>query len=340
MKKSLIPLVAIALVLLFFFSFELFSRSDIGGQGESGAKMVPSEDGSLNVFFCPDADCEEQFLQFISETRETLHCALYDLDVLSLKEAFRHQAATTEVQLVIDEDNFKEAADLSESSVQKATGYGLMHNKFCIADGKRVITGSTNPTENDFFKNNNNLLIISSPTIAKNYEAEFQELWNGQFGRGSSVPFSKVNLNGILLENYFCPEDSCAARIKEELKKSTESIYFMAFSFTHMGIANILLLKHTDGLAVRGVMEVRQISKDSQFQRLQFQGVDVLRDGNKNTFHHKVFIIDGKTVITGSMNPTKNGDERNDENILIIYDEAIAQQFLAEFEKVYAEASD
>ena len=112
----------------------------------------------------------------------------------------------------------------------------------------------------------------------------------------------------------------------------------MAFSFTHMGIANILLLKHTDGLAVRGVMEVRQISKDSQFQRLQFQGVDVLRDGNKNTMHHKVFIIDGKTVITGSMNPTKNGDERNDENILIIHDEAMAQQFLAEFEGVYGEA--
>jgi len=338
MKKSLIPLVAIALVFLFFFSFELFSRSDIRSLGESDANAVPFEDGSLDIFFCPEEDCEKQFLQFIGEVKETLHCALYDLDVPSLKEAFRQQVATKEVQLVFDKDNFKEAADLPGSSVRKATGYGLMHNKFCIADGKRVITGSTNPTENDFFKNNNNLLVISSKTLAENYEAEFQELWNGQFGRGSSVPFPKVNINGTLIENYFCPEDSCAARIKEELKKATESISFMAFSFTHAGIANILLLKHADGLAVRGVMEVRQISKDSQFQRLQFQGVDVLRDGNKNTMHHKVFIIDGKTVITGSMNPTKNGDERNDENILIIHDEAMAQQFLAEFERVYAEA--
>ncbi len=338
MKKFFIPLVAIAFVSLFLVSFELFSRSDTDGLEKSGERAIPSENGSLAVFFCPEDDCEKQFLQFIGETRETLHCALYDLDVPSLKEALWEQVATKEVQLAIDEENFKEAADLPSSSVRKAMGYGLMHNKFCIADGKKVITGSTNPTANDFFKNNNNLLIISSKTLAQNYEAEFQELWNGQFGRGASVTNPRITLNGILVEQYFCPEDSCAAHIKEELKKATQNISFMAFSFTHTGIANILLLKHTDGILVRGVMETRLISKDSQFQRLQFQGIDVLRDGNKNTMHHKVFIIDGKTVITGSMNPTKNGDERNDENILIIHDEAIAQQFLAEFEEVYAEA--
>ena len=34
--------------------------------------------------------------------------------------------------------------------------------------------------------------------------------------------------------------------------------------------------------------------------------------------HHKVFIIDEEIVITGSFNPSKNADTRNDENILII----------------------
>lgn len=54
--------------------------------------------------------------------------------------------------------------------------------------------------------------------------------------------------------------------------------------------------------------------------------------------HHKTFIVDGKVVITGSMNPSKNGDERNDENILIIYNEDLAQQYLGEFEYVWNEA--
>ena len=51
--------------------------------------------------------------------------------------------------------------------------------------------------------------------------------------------------------------------------------------------------------------------------------------------HHKVFIIDGKTVITGSFNPTEGGDKRNDENILIIRDEGIAQKFREEFEQIH-----
>jgi len=40
------------------------------------------------------------------------------------------------------------------------------------------------------------------------------------------------------------------------------------------------------------------------------------------------------------MNPTKNGDERNDENLIIIKDETIAQLFLEEFERVWDEGKD
>ena len=54
--------------------------------------------------------------------------------------------------------------------------------------------------------------------------------------------------------------------------------------------------------------------------------------------HHKCFIIDSETVVTGSMNPTGGGDTRNDENILIIHDEEIAGKYLDEFEKVWEEA--
>ena len=51
--------------------------------------------------------------------------------------------------------------------------------------------------------------------------------------------------------------------------------------------------------------------------------------------HNKVFVIDNKTVITGSYNPTKNANERNDENILIIHDKKIAEKFLNEFNNLY-----
>ena len=54
--------------------------------------------------------------------------------------------------------------------------------------------------------------------------------------------------------------------------------------------------------------------------------------------HHKVFIIDNETVITGSFNPTGGGDTNNDENVLIIKDKDITQRFLQEYQKVRVEA--
>jgi phosphatidylserine/phosphatidylglycerophosphate/cardiolipin synthase-like enzyme len=64
----------------------------------------------------------------------------------------------------------------------------------------------------------------------------------------------------------------------------------------------------------------------------------VLKDGNNQTMHQKVFIIDRETVITGSMNPTGNGDKHNDENVLIIHDPLIAEKFMEEYGRVRGEA--
>jgi phosphatidylserine/phosphatidylglycerophosphate/cardiolipin synthase-like enzyme len=52
--------------------------------------------------------------------------------------------------------------------------------------------------------------------------------------------------------------------------------------------------------------------------------------------HHKVFVIDGKTVVMGSFNFSESADEKNDENLLIIEDPELAKKYLAEFERVYA----
>ena len=56
--------------------------------------------------------------------------------------------------------------------------------------------------------------------------------------------------------------------------------------------------------------------------------------------HHKVFIIDEEVVITGSMNPSKGGDTRNDENVLIIKDKEIARVFMEEYNDVKKETSN
>ncbi len=281
------------------------------------------------VYFSPD--CKDHLSELISSANQSIHCAFYDLDLEEIIDPLKRQEI--DVKLVVDKDNLESVSDLNPITNEGKNQ--LTHNKFCIIDKKIISTGSFNPTEkgNDF--NDNNLIIIHSEYLAKNYESEFQELWNKEFGSGNEVKYPIIYLNGKRTENYFCPEDSCSEQIIEELNKAKISIHFMTFTFTHEKIADELISKQDEGIEVKGVTDKFQSRTWSQFDRLKEKGIDIRWDNNEYIMHHKVFIIDNKTLITGSFNPTKSADEKNDENILIIEDETITREYLKEFDKVF-----
>ncbi len=290
--------------------------------------------GTLQVYFCPKDDCEKIMKNVLQTAQTSIHCAIYDLNLESLQQTFKTKAAQIDVRIVMDDGYIKKFS----TPFTRADKQGEMHDKFCIVDNRIMFTGSTNPTNNDAHKNNNNLIVTNVSSLLENYEDEFEELWNGTFKSGKPIKTPLVFLQNTTIQNYFCPEDHCADHIQTELEKAEQSIYFMAFSFTHEQIANILLLKKQDNLTVEGVMEKRTIDKSSQFDRLNQNGISVLKDGNNQTMHQKVFIIDRETVITGSMNPTGNGDKHNDENVLIIHNPVIAGMFMEEYGRVRGEA--
>jgi phosphatidylserine/phosphatidylglycerophosphate/cardiolipin synthase-like enzyme len=308
-----------------------FTSSFIEPDSPSQVDFAIQDSGSIEVYFCPQEDCEGELLNFIDSAQQSLHCAMYEIDLESVQQKLLEKSTQIDVEVVTDDAYL----DQFNYSFVKADKSGLMHNKFCVIDGNKFSTGSMNPTDNCAHKNNNNLLLIESKVLAQNYENEFQEMWNGTFKKGAKVKNPTIAMGNTIITSLFCPEDNCAEAVKEELKKAQTSIYFMTFSFTHDGIGNILLLKHLDNITIKGVMEVKQIDKDSEFGRLTKNGVNVRKDGNKYNLHHKVFIVDEKTVITGSFNPTQNGDKKNDENLVIIRDKEIAREFVEEFWRTY-----
>ena len=86
---------------------------------------------------------------------------------------------------------------------------------------------------------------------------------------------------------------------------------------------------------LKGIIEKTQQVQGNKFDLLKQNNINVIYDSNPNKMHHKVFIIDEKTVIFGSMNPTQAADTKNDENILIIENETIAKKFLEEFNSLF-----
>ncbi len=275
---------------------------------------IPEETGSIEGFFCDQVNCAQVFAEKTTNAR-SISCALYHanndfFDILDEKGA----------KLVVDEEH-----PLSGAIIE--SGSGLMHNKFCVIDGEFVWTGSWNPSQGMSIPNN--VVLIQSKTLAGAYQAEFDEMTDGVFHGGDSAP-GLVKLNGQLVETYFCPEDNCQSHVLDILESAKKSIHFMTYAFTDDEIGDLLLEK-SSSIEVKGVFDPRK-DKHSEFEKLK--DVSVIEK-----VHHKVFIVDGSTVITGSYNPSRNGNERNDENVIIIRDVAVAQLFEAEFSRFFGSSS-
>ncbi len=321
-------------IFVLLFALILLSCTPIEKPKSKVITAVREEAGSISVVFCPRQDCEAELAKFISSENNYVYCAFFDLDLEQVITALKKKSKTTDVRVVVDKDNYLIVKNMS--FIKPDTRSAFMHNKFCVKDNKWLSTGSFNPTDRDAHYNNNNLIFVESRYLAENYKDEFNELWKGDFGKGSNVKYPVVYLGGTRIENRFCPEDDCGEKIKNTLKKAASSIYFMTFSFTHNRIANELVLKHIDGINVKGIFEKRGTGTNySKFSLLDYQGIDVRKDTNSYVLHHKVFIVDNTTVITGSFNPSTNADKKNDENILIISNAALASKYLNEFDYLW-----
>jgi phosphatidylserine/phosphatidylglycerophosphate/cardiolipin synthase-like enzyme len=304
-------------------------------------ETIQENTAAPDIYFCPRGDCGAELTAWLDAAEKSIHCAFFELELENVKDKLDEKSASIDVKLVTDTDYYKQISNMSISKrglVRQDNKTGFMHNKFCIIDGKAVWTGSFNPTERGNFKNNNNAIFYQSRLLAENYEAEFAEMWNGTFEKGARTENPTVLLNGKNISSWFCPEDWCANKVIYALQDARESVRFMTYSFTHDEIGKQLIALHKKGVSVKGVFEKSQNNNYTEYYPLNEAGIDVRWDGNKYNMHHKVFIIDNSTVVTGSFNPTSNGDERNDENILIIQDADVAAKYMEEWERVWGEA--
>ena len=297
---------------------------------------------------------EGELIALIDAAQSSIHVASFEFNLTPVAEALIAAKERGVEILWVTDDEYGIDADEEEGHGQFAMledadievrdddRGALMHNKFWIFDGQTVWTGSTNVTVNGMFYNNNNVIVIRSPEVAEIYEREFDEMWDGEFGPTSSSTLARqtANLDGSTVRVLFAAEDEVASRLVPLVEGARSSVRFMAFSFTHDELGAAVLARAQAGVDVRGIMETRGSETEySELPPLYCSGVPVRQDGNSRTFHHKVFVIDEQIVVTGSFNFSANADESNDENVIVIYNSDVAAQYLAEFERRWAEAS-
>ena len=287
-------------------------------------------------------------VEAIDAARLSIDVAAYSISLNSVRFALihAHERGVT-VRVVMESTNM----DRSDPQALIEAGIpiigdgraGLMHDKFMVIDKSEVWLGSMNFTDSGAYDDNNNMIRIKSKEIAEDYSLEFKEMFEDDlFGPDidPQTPNPTVEIDGTRVDIYFSPDDGVLNALGLLLMDAEESIYFLAFSFTSNELGAVVRQKNEAGLDVKGVMDEEQIASNTgtEFDPFRQKGVDVLIDGNPGQMHHKLFIVDEKIIAFGSYNFSQSAEERNDENLIIIYNPEIAKQFVLEFERVRSHA--
>jgi phosphatidylserine/phosphatidylglycerophosphate/cardiolipin synthase-like enzyme len=288
-------------------------------------------------------------VEAIDAARLSIDVAAYSLSLNSVRYALiRAHDRGVNVRMVMESTNM----DKSDPQKMIEAGIpiigdnmdGLMHDKFMVIDRSEVWMGSMNFTDGGTYDDNNNLFRIRSPKMAENYTKEFEEMFlDNKFGPNvvAETPFPTLTIDGTDVNTYFSPDDGVLNALVPLLNGAEQSIYFLAYSFTSNELGDIVRMKAENGLDVKGVMDAEQVvsNQGTEYDLFKQAKMSVRLDGNEGLMHHKVFVIDGKIVAFGSYNFSKSAEENNDENLIIVYSEPIAQQFIDEFYRVWNQAS-
>jgi len=114
------------------------------------------------------------------------------------------------------------------------------------------------------------------------------------------------------------------------------SVDLVAYDLDLASVAQALIAAHRDGVRVRVVVESDNADEEAVAD-LRRAGVPLVKDGRSSgLMHNKFVVIDRQWVWTGSWNMTANGAYRNNNNAVLIASTALADNYAAEFEEMFA----
>ncbi|VTS03733.1 phospholipase D-like domain-containing protein [Tuwongella immobilis] len=327
----------------------------------SGPRLRAEERPPIQIFFGPQsADTPNglirNLLRFFDSAESTLDGAIHEVDLILVAQRLVDRSkAGVRVRLVVEADWWNNEKNTAARKLLQTGGVtiipdtrksGLMHNKFFIADRKRVWTGSTNMTETCLLVNPNNSLWLESRELAANYEAIFDAYRDGKFGKRAvgkwDNPHPVVMLGDAEVTTLFSPKDDPLPKIVAEIDRAKRSIDVMVFVFSSQEVGEAILRAHRRGVAVRVLLD-NQYASDGITRRWPFVpfrefrkvGIAVKFDDEDAKLHHKVILIDGITTLTGSFNFSLSAADTNDENMLVIRSQSITATYQREFERLW-----
>lgn len=122
------------------------------------------------------------------------------------------------------------------------------------------------------------------------------------------------------IEVAFSPKAGATELVVKAIVSAKKSIRLAAYSFTSKPIAQALVDAHKRGVDVQIVVDKSQ--KSERYTSATFLanlGIPTRVDSQHAIQHNKFMVIDGAHVETGSFNYTSAAEQRNAENVMVIW---------------------
>jgi phosphatidylserine/phosphatidylglycerophosphate/cardiolipin synthase-like enzyme len=219
--------------------------------------------------------------------------------------------------------------------------------------------------------NVNHLLRFHSAELAGLFVEEFERMWgdgpggapDSRFGMGkASGPARTVQVGSSRVTVLFAPHRRLdphhgLALLRHQLEQARRKVELALFVFSDQALADTMAGLHGQGLQLRvladpgfanrsfsELMDLLGVALPDHHckleannrpwaQPLEGVGTPQLAPGDK--LHHKLAVIDERTVITGSFNWSPSAAHQNDETLLVIESPLLARHFNREIDRLW-----
>jgi phosphatidylserine/phosphatidylglycerophosphate/cardiolipin synthase-like enzyme len=321
----------------------------------------------------------DRLVGWLGASRRSLDIALYDVRLPgpigdAVAGAIRAAAARgVAVRIAFNSDGDRAVKPLpppprTEPSLLEALGVpvraipgqpDLMHHKYVVRDGAAVWTGSTNWTLDSWTREENVLLTVDSPELARAYAHDFEDLWGrGRVEGSGAFDVPPIDVGGVPVRAWFSPGrgPELSHRIAKRIGAAKRRVRIASPVLTAAPILaalnQALAEQRVDVAGVSDATQVAQVfAQWRDNEHSAWKGPLLARvlsglpwSGKVSTpyapsavhdyMHAKVTVADD-VVFVGSFNLSRSGEE-NAENVLEIADAGLAERMAAFVDAVRA----
>ena len=156
-------------------------------------------------------------------------------------------------------------------------------------------------------------------------------------GKTSTLPVPESTNSMPVSKVLFSPKGGISKELVRLTQAAAQEISVAAYAFSSKYLGNALVKAMKRGVKVRLILDMDNAKKSYSIDEWLIEnGIDVrFIKLKRGSMHHKILIVDGVHLMTGSYNFTNDSEFRNHEAAIFTDDGNLIAPFIAEFERLW-----